>query len=109
MDLESKIISRELLQALYDDGKTLGTKRRTYSRTDQAQTDTSPEYLLKIGALQQGKILRQRKASALIEKRLENQGKQRNQHKYCEEQAARQNEQPVNLRLFFQQWSYQPF
>ena len=25
MDLESKIISRELLQALYDDGKTLGT------------------------------------------------------------------------------------
>lgn len=25
MDLESKIISREILQALYDDGKTLGT------------------------------------------------------------------------------------
>ena len=25
MDLESKILSRELLQALYDNGKTLGT------------------------------------------------------------------------------------
>ncbi len=75
-------------------GNVIGGRKSqtgTDNRADQAQANASPKYLLKVSTLKQGEIIRQGERSTLIEKRLENEGEQRNQHKYRKKQTARQN------------------